>query len=88
MVQVFLAVHTVPAAPIMVDIFSFVFLPNLVCASEVTNDVHQGVSASTSFMFSPGCISLHVACPFFFPFGFVSCTSVLRMISFAIRFLI
>ena len=85
MVQVFLAVHTVPGDPIMVDIISFVFLPNLVCASEVSDDVRQGVSACTSFMFSPGCISLHVALPFFFPFSFVCCSLVLRMILFAIR---
>ena len=47
----------VPAAPIMVDLISFVFLPNLVCASEVTADVHQCVSACLSFMFFSG---LHI----------------------------
>ena len=41
------------------------FLPSLVCASEVTADVHQCVSACPSFMFSPGGISLHAALPFF-----------------------
>ena len=49
-VQVFLAVHAVSAGPIIVDLISFMFLPNLVWASEVTNDVHQCISACLSFM--------------------------------------
>ena len=44
-------VHTVPAAPIMVDFLSFGFLPYLVRASKVTNNVLQDVSACPSFMF-------------------------------------
>ena len=35
----------------MVDFISFGFLLSLVCGSEVTDDVHQGVSACMSFMF-------------------------------------
>ena len=30
---------------------SFGFLPYLVCSSEVTDDVHQGIAACTSFVF-------------------------------------
>ena len=46
------------------------FLPYLVCFSEVTDDVHQGIAACTSFFFR-GCISLHAALPFIIPFSFV-----------------
>ena len=66
------SLHAVPAAPLVVDLISFVFLPSLVCTSEVTADVHQCVSVCPSFLFySPGCIPLHAALPFFSPFGFV-----------------
>ena len=30
--------------------FSFMFLPNLVCVSEVSDDIHQGIAACTSFV--------------------------------------
>ena len=49
----------------MVDFLSFGFLPYLVCASEVTINVHQDVSASTYFVFFSWLHSLHAALPFF-----------------------
>ena len=57
----------VPAAPIMVDFISFGFLPNLVRASKVTDDVHQViVCVYVFYVFSLGCISLHAALSFSF----------------------
>ena len=50
----------VPAAPIMVDFLSFGFLPSLVCASKMTDNVHQDVSACAYFFFSLS-LSLWVA---------------------------
>ena len=56
------------------------FLPNLFCISEVSDDVHQGIAACTSLVFFSGahffiCDSLSL-------FGFVCCASVLRMNSY------
>ena len=50
----------------MVDFLSFGFLPYLVCASEVTDNVHQDISACTYFVFSPGCILYMRLSPFSF----------------------
>ena len=39
-----------------VAFITFVFLPSLVCSSEVNADVHWCVSACPSLLFFPGCI--------------------------------
>ena len=51
--------------------FFFVFLPNLICVSEVTDDVHQCVSACPSFMFFSG-LNIFTCCSLFFSLHSVS----------------
>ena len=67
----------------------FSFLPYLVCFWEMTNDVHQGIAACTSFVLFLGFLGLYTLLSLFsVPFGFIRCALVLRMISFAILYLI
>ena len=74
MVQIFLYVHAVPAAPIVVDLISFVFLPSLVCASEVTADVHLCVFCVSVFSVFLRVAYLYMQLSLFIsPFGFVRC---------------
>ena len=51
-------------ASIIVYHISVVFLPNLLCVSEVTNDVHQCVSACTSLTFFSGLHIITCGSPF------------------------
>ena len=81
-VQIFLAIHAVPAVPIMVDFFLHVSSESGLC-SEVSDDVHQGIAACMSFVFFLWVAYLYMRLSLFFsPFGFVRCASVLRMNSF------
>ena len=56
------------ATPAQVLLHSFsLFLPNLFCVSEVSDDVHQGIAAGTSLVFFSGahvftCSSLFFLC--------------------------
>ena len=55
------------------------FIPNLFCVSEVSDDVHQGIAACTSFVFFSGLHIFTCGSLFFSPFGFAHCTSMLRI---------
>ena len=80
-----------PAASLVVAFIAFVFLPSLVCSSEVYTDVHQWVCECPSFpyflLFFSGLHFVTCGSPFFSLHSTLFVVaSVLRMISFAVRF--
>ena len=72
------------AVPIMIDLFLHVSSESGLCFGSVRCRSPGHCCMYVLCVFSTGCISLHAALSFFSPFGFVRCTSVLRMNSFCV----